>query len=182
MCFKINIDISILFTIIFQSNARNFAKQFYTDTLEGINNTNHYVRSETADTINGVWLDAKPTVQGFLDDLKNLTLIEEDIEEFKIFLNNSYYANDFYIKDIINVTLSMFNESAMKSLPKIIQEIWAVIGDSGTKIKESILWVTEEVSLLFMVYLNISFINYSFVINLKLFSMLENKMCNVEIV
>lgn len=97
------------------------------------------------DATNGVWLDAKPTVQGFLDDLKDLTVIEQDIEEFKIFLNNSYYSNDFYIKDIINITLSMFNESAMKSLPKIFQEIWAVIGDSGVKIKESILWVIEEV-------------------------------------
>lgn len=123
--------------------------KMYTDTLEGINNTKHYIKSETMDAMNGVWLDAKPIVQQFLDDLKNLTVIEQDFEEFKLFLNKSYQANDFYVKDIINITFTIFDELALKSqlqtLPKIVQELWSLMGESGNKIKKSIMWAIEEV-------------------------------------
>lgn len=125
----------------------------YTDILEGINNTKHYVKSETMDAINGIWQDAKPLIQQFLDDLKNISVIEQDIEDFKIFLTNSYEANDFYIKDIVNITLLIVDELALKSqlqtFPKIFQELWAIMGDSGEKIKKSILWVIEEVSIIY---------------------------------
>lgn len=124
--------------------------KLYVDVLEGINNTKHYVKSETMDAMNGIWQDAKPMVHKFLDDFKNITVIEEDIEELKAFLVKSYEANDFYIKDITNITLTIFDELALKSqlqtLPKIFQELWSMMGESGEKIKKSILWVTEEVS------------------------------------
>lgn len=124
--------------------------QLYTDFLEGINNTKQYVKSETMETLNGIWQDAKPQVQQFLDDLKNISIIEQDFEEFKVFLTNSYEENQFYIKDIVNITLTIFDELALKSqlqtLPKIFQELWSMMGDSGEKIKKSILWVIEEVS------------------------------------
>lgn len=124
--------------------------QLYTDFLEGINNTKQYVKSETMETLNGIWQDAKPQVQQFLDDLKNISIIEQDFEEFKVFLTNSYEENQFYIKDIVNITLTIFDELALKSqlqtLPKIFQELWSMMGDSGEKIKKSIFWVIEEVS------------------------------------
>lgn len=130
--------------------------KFYVDILEGINNTKHYVKSETMDAMNGIWQDAKPMVQEFLDDLKNITVIEQDIEELKTFLTNAYEANDFYIKDITNITLTIFDELALKSqlqtLPKIFQELWSMMGESGEKIKKSILWVTEEVSSNYILY------------------------------
>lgn len=128
---------------------RNGALKLYSDFLEGINNTKHYIKSEAMDAMNGIWQDAKPIVQEFLSDLKNLTVIEQDIEELKQFLIKSYEANDFYIKDITNITLSIFDELALKShiqsLPKMIQELWSMMGESGEKIKKSILWVIEEV-------------------------------------
>lgn len=134
----------------FQSTIRGGVMKFYIGTLEGINNTKHYIKSETMDAMNGIWQDAKPIVQQFLNDLKNLTIIEQDVEEFKVFLNNSYNANDFYIKDIINITYMIFDELALKShiqtLPKIVQELWSMMGESGEKIKKSILWAIEEVT------------------------------------
>lgn len=124
---------------------------FYTDTLDGINNTKHYIKSETMDAMNGIWQDAKPTVQQFFEDLKNIAIIEQDVEELGLFLNSSYEANDFYIKDIMTITLMIFDELALKShlqtLPKIVQEIWSMMGESGQKIRKSILWAVEEVSL-----------------------------------
>lgn len=134
----------------FQSTVREGIMKLYSDTLEGINNTKHYIKSETMDAMNGIWQNAKPLVQQFLDDLKNLTVIEEDIEEFYVFLNNSYEANDFYIKDIINLTFTIFDDLALKSqlqtLPKILRELYSLMGESGVKIKKSILWAVEEVS------------------------------------
>ncbi|CAG9816912.1 unnamed protein product [Phaedon cochleariae] len=132
-----------------QSDVRGAVMKFYIDTLEGINNTKQYVKAESLDAINGIWLEAKPRIQAFLTDLRNLTAIEEDIEELKLFLNNSYEANEFYIRDIISTVNYMFDELALKShfqsLPKIVQEIWSVMGDSGQKLKKSVLWVIEKI-------------------------------------
>lgn len=109
------------------------------------------MRSETSDAVRGIWDDAKPLVEKFLVDLKGLRVIENDVEEFKVFLNKSYHANEFYIKDVVNITMMMFDELALKShfesLPAIVSEIWEIMGESGTKIKKSILWVIEKVSL-----------------------------------
>ncbi|XP_056647213.1 uncharacterized protein LOC130451874 [Diorhabda sublineata] len=133
------------------SGIRSNIKKFYEDTLEAINNTKQYVKSETVDAINGIWTDSKPFLTNFLGDLRNLTVIEEDLEELRVFLNKSYYANDFYIKDITDIVVSVFDDLALKShlqsLPKIVQEIWSVMGDSGHKIKKSILWIIEQVKM-----------------------------------
>lgn len=140
--------------------------QLYTDFLEGINNTKQYVKSETMETLNGIWQDAKPLIQKFLDDLKYISVIEKDFEDFKVFLTKSYEENHFYIKDIVNITSTIFDELALKSqlqtLPKIFQELWSMMGDSGEKIKKSILWVIEEVSKI--IEENFSFINFNLVI------------------
>ena len=118
--------------------------------LEGINNTKQYVRAETTDALRGIWDDAKPSIDLFLQDLKHLRVIEQDFEEFKTFLNRSYYANEFYIRDIVNISMLMFDELALKShfesLPAIVSEVWQIMGSSGSKIKTSILWVIEKVT------------------------------------
>ncbi|KYB29704.1 hypothetical protein TcasGA2_TC031518 [Tribolium castaneum] len=128
---------------------RSSAKQLYNGMLEGINNTKQYVRSETNDAIHGIWDDAKPLVEHFLDDLRGLRDIENDFDEFKVFLNKSYNANEFYIKDIVNISMMMFDELALKkhfvSLPAIVSEIWEIMGESGAKIKKSIEWVIEKI-------------------------------------
>ncbi|KAG5880871.1 hypothetical protein JTB14_004019 [Gonioctena quinquepunctata] len=132
-----------------QTNIRETIMMFYTDTLEGINNTKQYVKAEMLDALNGVWMDARPLVQDSIADLRNLTMIEGDIEELRVFLNESYYNNEFYIRDITNIVVNMFDQFALKShlqsLPKIVQEVWSVLGDSGQKIKKSVLWVIEKI-------------------------------------
>jgi hypothetical protein len=132
-----------------QAGIRSTVKQLYDDVLEGITNTKQYMRSETSDAVRGIWDDAKPLVEKFLVDLKGLRVIENDVEEFKVFLNKSYHANEFYIKDVVNITMMMFDELALKShfesLPAIVSEIWEIMGESGTKIKKSILWVIEKI-------------------------------------
>lgn len=75
--------------------------------------------------------------------------MEEDIDELKIFLNNSYHANEFYVKDIVGFVVFAFDELSIKShlesLPAIVNEIWEVMGDTGRKIQRSILWIIEKI-------------------------------------
>nr|XP_023014255.1 uncharacterized protein LOC111504020 [Leptinotarsa decemlineata] len=133
-----------------QTNIRETMMMFYTDTLEGINNTKQYVKAEALDALHGIWMEARPLVQNFISDLRNLTVIEEDIEELRVFLNQSYYANDFYIRDIVSAVKTMFDESLkshLQYLPKIVQEVWSVLGNSGEKIKKSVLWVIEKIKI-----------------------------------
>ncbi|XP_018566495.1 uncharacterized protein LOC108907336 [Anoplophora glabripennis] len=134
-----------------QSGIRRSIMKFYTDMLESINNTKQYARTETSDAIHGIWIDAKPNIHVFLSDLRNLSVIESDIDELKSFLNKSYHNNEFYIRDITTTVITMFDELALKShlqsLPTIVQEIWSVMGESGQKIKRGILWVIEKVKL-----------------------------------
>ena len=79
-------------------------------------------------------------------------MIEDDFEQFKIFFNTSYNANEFYIKDIIDTVMYVINElskrSKIDSLPAVFNEIWEVLGDSGDVIRRSITWFIETVSLI----------------------------------
>lgn len=144
------INVFLIIYMIFQKDVRRNIMQFYLNILESINNTRHYIRTETSDAIYGIWMDAKPNLNVFLSDLRNLSVIENDIDELKSFLNKSYHNNEFYIRDISTAIITMFDELALKShlqsLPIIVQEIWSVMGESGQKIKRGILWVIEKVN------------------------------------
>lgn len=78
-----------------------------------------------------------------------LGVIGEDIEDFRKLLNQSYEANDFYIKTVVNFTLTVLDELAIRnhigSVPKILNEIWQVLGDSGIALRKSILWLIETI-------------------------------------
>lgn len=79
-------------------------------------------------------------------------MVEEDVQEFKIFLNNSYHANEFYVRDIAGFIIYTFDElpikSHIESLPAIVNEIWEVMGESGKKIQKSIIWAIEKVKVI----------------------------------
>lgn len=79
----------------------------------------------------------------------DLKLIEDDFEHLKIYLNDSYNANDFYIKDIVMMGVYVIDElslrSHIQSLPNIINEIWEIMGESGEAIRNSILWIIETI-------------------------------------
>lgn len=78
-------------------------------------------------------------------------MIGEDIEDFRKLLNQSYEANDFYIKTVVNFTLTVLDELAIRnhigSVPKILNEIWQVLGDSGIALRKSILWLIETIKM-----------------------------------
>ncbi|KAJ9580978.1 hypothetical protein L9F63_023839, partial [Diploptera punctata] len=117
--------------------------------MEGIDYWRQYIKSETSEAVNDVWLDAKPIVQTFLDDVNELKSLSEDFEELKIYLNKSYNANEFYIRDIVGITVYIIDELSIRghieSLPDIINEIWEVMGESGKAIRKSILWIIETI-------------------------------------
>lgn len=79
----------------------------------------------------------------------NLNELRTDLEELKIYLNDSYNSNDFYIKDIVHFGLYVIDElslrSHIESLPSILNEIWEIMGESGQAIRNSLLWVVETI-------------------------------------
>lgn len=82
----------------------------------------------------------------FCSDLKGL---EKDLEDLKIYLNDSYNANDFYIKDIVAIGIYAVDELSLRrhiqTLPNIINEIWEIMGESGEAIRNSLLWIIETI-------------------------------------
>lgn len=78
-----------------------------------------------------------------------LRVIEDDFDEFRIFLNQSYESNDFYVKTVVNFTLTVVDELAIRnhigSVPKILNEIWQLLGDSGAALRKNILWLIDTI-------------------------------------
>nr|XP_018903254.1 PREDICTED: uncharacterized protein LOC109034507 [Bemisia tabaci] len=106
-----------------------------------------YIKSEIADSVADIWFDAKPIVQDFIDDIGNLKVLQDDINYFKKQLNDSYNANEFFMKDIHTFYLVLAEEMLFKdqlnSLPKIFNELWEIMGETGQTIRKSILWIVE---------------------------------------
>lgn len=78
-----------------------------------------------------------------------MRIIEQDFHALKIYLNNSYNANDFYVKDIVALGLYIIDElslrSHIQSLPNLLNEIWEIMGESGEAIRNSLLWIIEAI-------------------------------------
>ncbi|PNF28889.1 hypothetical protein B7P43_G03854 [Cryptotermes secundus] len=117
--------------------------------IDSIDYWRQYIKSETTEAVSDVWLDSKPIVQKFLDDISELKNLTEDFEEFKNYLNKSYNANEFYIRDIVGITMYIIDELSLRghfeSLPEILNEMWEVMGDSGEAIRKSLLWIIESI-------------------------------------
>lgn len=123
------------------------AYSVYNSMAEGIDFWVKTFYIEATDTVNDIWNSAKPFAQGALDDVAGLRVLEEDLDELRNFLNESYHADDFYIRSVVNFTITVLDELALKnhfeSFPKIIREFWQVMGDSGQALRKSILWLIE---------------------------------------
>lgn len=106
-----------------------------------------YMLSEASDTFDDIWYDAKPILREFIDDLRNVETLNEDVKYFKRVLNESFQSNEFYMQDIYNFYLLLEEEMSfrdkMGSLPRIFNELWEVMGETGKTIRQSILWVVE---------------------------------------
>ena len=107
------------------------------------------VYNEMVETIKGIIDDSKSTTEDFLEDLSGLKDIDEDLTTFRNFLNASYHADEFYVQSFINFTLTVLDELAitdhLQTIPKILKEIWQVLGESGEAFRKSVLWIIETV-------------------------------------
>ncbi|VVC30431.1 Hypothetical protein CINCED_3A001550 [Cinara cedri] len=110
-----------------------------------------YIKTQTVETANGIWTDTKPEIQEFLNDISNFHVLEEDLAYFRKVFNNSYNANEFYLKDIHGLYIAMMEDMSfmdkMGSLPQIVNEIWTALGDTGQTIRKSIVWFIDNINM-----------------------------------
>lgn len=108
------------------------------------------VYSESKEAVRDIYDAAKPYTEKFLTDVSGLHALESDLEELRHFVNQSYEANDFYVKSVVNITLTVMDELSLRnhidSVPKILSELWQLLGDTGLALRKSIVWVMESVS------------------------------------
>ncbi|XP_062546026.1 uncharacterized protein LOC134212310 [Armigeres subalbatus] len=128
---------------------RNYFSSMHTSFTDAVEFWIKQIYSESKDSVSGMWDAAHPYMEGFLDDVSGLNVIQDDLEDLRQFLNASYVADDFYIRSVINFTITVLDELAIKnkitSLPKILTEFWQVMGDSGQALKKSIQWLLETI-------------------------------------
>nr|CAD7603255.1 unnamed protein product [Timema genevievae] len=83
------------------------------------------------------------------EDKSELKVIADDFEEFKLFLNNSYNANEFYVRDIVGLATYVIDEFSLRRhidfVPGIVNEMWDIMGESGKAVHKSILWIIEAI-------------------------------------
>ncbi|XP_055389464.1 uncharacterized protein LOC129618631 [Condylostylus longicornis] len=128
---------------------KQIGDSFYDSFSDGIDFWIKTIYQESSDVLNDVWYHTKEQTKGFMTDIGELQVLEDDITDFRRFVNSSYEANDFYVKTLVNFTLTVLDELAIRdhieSLPKIVSEFWQVMGESGKALRKSILWLFETV-------------------------------------
>ncbi|XP_064556915.1 uncharacterized protein Apoltp [Drosophila montana] len=121
----------------------------YNSFSDGIDFWIKSVYSESVDSVGVIWSTAKEYNKKFIDDISQLSVLEEDLNDLRLFVNQSYEANDFYIKNVVNFTLTILDELAIRdhieSLPKIFSELWQAMGDSGKALRNSIVWLIDTI-------------------------------------
>ncbi|KAH8289923.1 hypothetical protein KR018_003642 [Drosophila ironensis] len=121
----------------------------YNSFSEGIDFWIKSLYTETTESMGVVWNTAKEYNSEFIDDIGQLSVLEQDLNDLRLFVNQSYEANDFYIKHVVNFTLTILDELAIRdhieSLPKIFSELWQAMGDSGKALRSSIVWLIETI-------------------------------------
>ncbi|XP_011308401.1 uncharacterized protein Apoltp isoform X2 [Fopius arisanus] len=128
-------------------NIRGAMADFYTEFGKDLDYWKYYIKSESVSAINEIWDDAKDDLRGYINDWENLKELDDDLERLKIYLNDSYNSNDFYIKDLVALGMYVVDELALRkhieSLPNIFNEIWEIMGESGEAIRKSLVWIIE---------------------------------------
>lgn len=113
---------------------------------------------EAHSALKNIWLDAKPRIRDFLDDLNDLHVIKDDLDDFELFMNESYNNNDFYVKDIVEFTYYVLDEMAIRNhlenLPGIINDMWGMMGNTSQSIKQSLTFVVDSVKMAYANFLD----------------------------
>lgn len=65
-----NYVLSILIEEFFQNGFHESLHSLYNYVIGNINDTRHYVRSEIKESISGIWLEAEPHLQNYLNDMR----------------------------------------------------------------------------------------------------------------
>ncbi|XP_043065229.1 LOW QUALITY PROTEIN: uncharacterized protein LOC108101203 [Drosophila ficusphila] len=128
---------------------QSLGKSVYSSFSEGIDFWIKNIYTETTESLGVVWTTAKEYNKDFIDDIGRLNVLEEDLADLRLFVNQSYEANDFYIKNVVNFTLTILDELAIRdhieSLPMIFSELWQAMGDSGKALRNSVVWLIETI-------------------------------------
>ncbi|XP_053697453.1 uncharacterized protein LOC128744450 [Sabethes cyaneus] len=128
---------------------RNYVTSLHNSFTESMEFWIKQIYLESKDSVNGIWDSAHPFIEGFLEDVSGLNVIQDDLENLRRFLNESYVADDFYVRSVINFTITVLDELAIKnkltSFPKILTEFWQVMGESGQALKKSLTWLMETI-------------------------------------
>lgn len=126
-----------------------FGSSVYNSFSEGIDFWIKSLYIETMEGIGVIWDTSKSYNQHFFDDIGQLSVLEEDLDDLRLFVNQSYEANDFYIKTVVNFTLTIIDELAIRdhieTLPKIFTELWQAMGESGKALRNSVVWFIETI-------------------------------------
>ncbi|XP_030377336.1 uncharacterized protein LOC115626195 [Scaptodrosophila lebanonensis] len=132
-----------------QQKINAVGNSIYSSFSEGIDFWIKSLYTESLEAVGVVWETAKAYNKEFIDDVGELSVLEEDLKDLRLFVNQSYEANDFYIKNVVNFTLTILDELAIRdhieSLPKIFTELWQAMGDSGKALRNSIVWLIETI-------------------------------------
>ncbi|EDW03099.1 uncharacterized protein LOC6561417 [Drosophila grimshawi] len=121
----------------------------YNSFSDGIDFWIKSLYTESVESVGVIWGTAKEYNKQFIEDISQLSVLEEDLNDLRLFVNQSYEANDFYIKNVVNFTVTILDELAIRdhieSLPKIFSEMWHAMGDSGKALRNSIVWLIETI-------------------------------------
>ncbi|XP_063394239.1 uncharacterized protein LOC134679271 [Cydia fagiglandana] len=108
--------------------------------------------------LRNIWNDAKPRIRDFLDDLNDLHVIKDDLDTFEQYLNESYNANDFYVKDVVEFTYYVLDEMAIRnhleSLPGIVNDMWGMMGNTSQSLKQSLTYVVDTIKMAYSNFLD----------------------------
>uniref|UniRef100_W8B060 Vitellogenin n=1 Tax=Ceratitis capitata TaxID=7213 RepID=W8B060_CERCA len=132
-----------------KEKARNIKNALLNSFNEHIDFWTKSLYVEALSAISDVWQTSKEYNKDFINDLAQLSVLEEDLEDLREYLNRSYEANDFYIKSVVNFSLTILDEVAFRdqfdSLPAIFSEIRQVLGESGKALRQSIIQLIEMI-------------------------------------
>lgn len=101
--------------------------------VEELDNWNKYIRFEIVEELSDLWDSAKPYMEGYLEDIKALKVMKHDLDAYETYLNQTYYSNAFFLKQIIDHTYNATQGITKKSLPLILNETFDLIGSSTLK-------------------------------------------------
>ena len=144
-----------------QKLVRDYVNQMHQSFMESIEFWIKQVYLETKDSTMSIYEAAVPYIEEFLEDANGLNILQHDLEELHQFFNASYYVDDFYIRSIANITMTMLNELALKnketSYPKILAELLQVMGESGKSLGKSVISALEQVKQSYQKFMHMIF-------------------------